>query len=81
MTQLVAKLDYVLLINGCNGFWRTSTYQSASASGGTGGAYSKSYSYHPNTGNLHTKSTLGAYTYSTTHKHAVTSISNGWSFQ
>ena len=37
---------------------------SASASGGTGGLYSESYSYHPDTGNLYTKSSLGTYTYS-----------------
>ena len=54
---------------------------SASASGGTGGIYSESYSYHPDTGNLYTKSGLGTYTYSSTHKHAVASISNGWGFQ
>ena len=54
---------------------------SASASGGTGGLYSESYSYHPDTGNLYTKSSLGTYTYTASHTHAVASISNGWSFQ
>jgi RHS repeat-associated protein len=53
---------------------------SASASGGTGGLYSESYSYDSVTGNLSFKSGIGTYTYDTTHKHAVAATSNGWSF-
>ena len=54
---------------------------SASASGGSDGAYTESYTYDDVTGNLKTKTGLGTYTYDPNHKHAVSSTGNGWSFE
>ncbi|HPP62404.1 MAG TPA: RHS repeat-associated core domain-containing protein [Anaerolineales bacterium] len=52
----------------------------SSVTGGTDGLYTEGYTYedpnNPNTGNLFSKNGV-TYTYSTTHKHAVTSLSNG----
>jgi len=54
---------------------------SAQASGGSMGNYSlESYDYSTTTGNLESKAGV-IYTYgSSNHKHAVTSLSNGWSY-
>ncbi|MCZ2290060.1 MAG: hypothetical protein LC138_14600, partial [Anaerolineales bacterium] len=52
----------------------------SSVTGGSNGLYTEGYTYedpnNPNTGNLFSKNGV-TYTYSTTHKHAVTSLSNG----
>ncbi len=54
---------------------------SAEAINGTGGNYLlESYTYHATTGNLSSKTGIGNYTYDSTHKHAVASTANGWSF-
>jgi YD repeat-containing protein len=53
---------------------------SASTSGGTNGIYSESYTYDGTTGNLSSKTGLGTYTYNSTHKHAVASVT-GRTFQ
>ncbi len=54
---------------------------SAEAVDGTGGNYIlESYTYHATTGNLTSKTGIGNYTYDFTHKHAVASTENGWSF-
>jgi len=49
---------------------------SSNATGGTVGLYSEGYAYNATTGNIASKGGVG-YTYSTTHKHAVTNLSNG----
>jgi YD repeat-containing protein len=53
---------------------------SAAASDGTNGIYSEAYTYDGTTGNLSSKTGLGTYTYNSTHKHAVASVS-GRTFQ
>ena len=53
----------------------------ASASGGSFGIYSESYTYNSTTGNLQSKTGMGNYTYDANHKHAVASTSNGWLFE
>jgi RHS repeat-associated protein len=54
---------------------------SGAATGGTNGLYDEGYSYDPATGNLASKTGMGAYTYDATHKHAVAYTSSGWSYQ
>ena len=51
----------------------------SNVTGGTNGLYSEGYTYETSTGNLKTKGggTPNTYTYDTTHKHAVASLSNG----
>ncbi|NWF65696.1 MAG: RHS repeat protein, partial [Chloroflexi bacterium] len=49
---------------------------SASASGGTSGLYSETYTYNAATGNLASKGGVN-YTYASGHAHAVSSLSNG----
>jgi RHS repeat-associated protein len=55
--------------------------ETAEVTGGTGGTYSeKSYTYNSSTGNLASKEGVN-YTYGdSNHPHAVTSLSNGWSY-
>jgi RHS repeat-associated protein len=60
---------------------RLTAAQATGGTNGNGDYAQESYSYDASTGNLATKSTLGSYTYSTYHPHAVASITNGWSFQ
>ena len=53
----------------------------ASATGGTEGTYSETYTYDPNTGNLASKTGVGTYTYgNSNHAHAVTATTNGNSY-
>ena len=55
---------------------------SSNVTGGTNGIYAEGYTYETSTGNLKTKGngTPNTYTYDTTHKHAVASLSNGNSY-
>ena len=46
----------------------------ASTSANGNGQYSQSYSYDPNTGNLASKSDIGAYSYDASRPHAVTQV-------
>ena len=48
----------------------------SSVTGGTNGLYTEGYTYNGTTGNLASKNSA-TYTYSATHKHAATSLSNG----
>jgi hypothetical protein len=60
---------------------RLTAAQATGGTNGNGDYAQESYAYDTSTGNLAYKSTLGSYTYSTYHPHAVASTSNGWSFQ
>jgi YD repeat-containing protein len=51
-----------------------------SGSVGNGEYADEDYHYNYYNGNLSVKSPGGTYTYSTTHKHAVVSTTNGWTF-
>jgi YD repeat-containing protein len=81
--NIASILDYV------NGSPQTQSFQydnldrltSAGASGGVRGNYGpESYTYDPVTGNLASKAGV-AYTYSSSHKHAVTALSSGNTYQ
>ena len=48
----------------------------SNVTGGTNGLYNEGYGYDSSTGNLASKAGV-TYTYNTTHKHAVASLSNG----
>lgn len=72
-------------VNQSNPQTQTFTYDeldrllSSDVTGGANGTYSEDYTYETSTGNLKTKgdTTPNTYTYDTTHKHAVASLSNG----
>jgi RHS repeat-associated protein len=52
----------------------------SSATGGSNGLYSESYTYNGTTGNLSSKGGVNYTAYDANHKHAVTNLSNGNSY-